>query len=75
MSNNIEWAHAEDNAFRLVEGDEDAGNGQTPNSDEELTGNVALVIDGCALYGQPAHLLELLADGVSKLSAHLAGQQ
>lgn len=74
MSQSIEWAHAGDNAFRLVEGDEDAGNGQTPNEDEDTTGNVALVIDGCALYGQPFHLLELLADGLAQVSAHLAGR-
>jgi hypothetical protein len=75
MSQSIEWAHA-DARFSLVEGDDDAGDGNTPNG--ELDGgpeNIARVVEGCALYGQPAELLELLADGVSKVSAHLAGQQ
>jgi hypothetical protein len=75
MSNSIEWAHA-DNRFYLVEGDEDAGDGNTPNG--ELDGgpeNIAQEVEGCALYGQPAELLELLSDGIAKVSAHLAGQQ
>jgi hypothetical protein len=75
MSQSIEWAHA-DARFSLVEGDDDAGDGNTPNG--ELDGgpeNIALVVEGCALYGQPADLLELLSDGIAKVSAHLAGRQ
>jgi hypothetical protein len=74
MSQSIEWAHA-DNRFYLVQSDEDAGDGNTPGEDAEDEGNIALVVEGCALHGQPAELLELLADGIAKVSAHLAGQQ
>lgn len=77
MSQNIEWAHAKDNAFRLIQGDEDAGDGNTPEGEidgSDESGQIGLVIDGCAVYGQPADLLELLSDAVSQISAHLAGQ-
>lgn len=74
MSQSIEWAHAKDNALRLIQGDEDAGDGNTPCEDEEDNGTIGLVIDGCALYGQPADLLELLSDGIAQVSAHLAGR-
>lgn len=73
MSQTIEWAHA-DAGLTLLTGDEAAPDGNTPNDGEVSDGNIALVIDGCALYGQPAELLELLADGVAKVSAHLAGR-
>ena len=74
MSQSIEWAGAQNAHFYLVQGDEDAGDGNTPNEDGANDGHIALVLDGCALYGQPAELLELLSDGISKVSAHLAGQ-
>jgi hypothetical protein len=75
MSLSIEWASA-DAGVQLILGNEAAEDGNTPNG--ELDGgpeNVALVVEGCALYGTPAELLELLSDGISKVSAHLAGQQ
>ena len=74
MSQSIEWAHAHA-GLQLITGQQDAGDGNTPDSGEVEEGNIALVIDGCALYGQPADLLELLSDGISQISAHLAGQQ
>lgn len=76
MSTTIEWAHAGDATFCLVLGDEDAGDGNTPEGEidgSDESGNIALVLEGCALYGQPAELLQLLADGLTLLSAHLAG--
>lgn len=74
MSTTIEWAHAKDNAFRLIQGDEDAGDGNTPAECPEDADHIGLVIDGCALYGQPADLLVLFSDAVSQISAHLAGR-
>ena len=74
MSQSIEWAHA-DAGMQLITGDEEAADGNTPNEGEVSDGNIALVVDGCALYGQPAELLELLAEGIGRISAHLAGQQ
>lgn len=71
MSQSIEWAHAA-NPVRLVLGDEDAGDGNTPD-DELAEGNIALVVEGCALYGKPAELLVLLSEAVSTVSGHLAG--
>ena len=73
MSQSIEWAYA-DNNIDLVLGDEEAPDGQTPDENELESGNIALVIEGCALYGKPAELLDMLSRGVSLVSAHLAGQ-
>ena len=74
MSQTIEWAGAADAAFALILGDEDAGDGNTPNEGTEDAGYIALVLDGCAIYGTPGELLELLSDAVAQVSAHLAGQ-
>lgn len=74
MSQSIEWAHAGDNAMTLLLGDEAAADGNVPCEAEDDDGTIALVVDGCALYGQPAELLELLSDGISQISAHLAGR-
>jgi hypothetical protein len=71
MSQSIEWAHAV-NPVRLVQGDEDAGDGNTPD-DELAEGNLALIVEGCAIYGKPAELLEFLSGAISTVSGHLAG--
>lgn len=76
MSTTIEWADASQR-FTFLGGDDEAEDGNTPNGDAapgrpELIG---LVVEGCAIYGTPAELLELLSDGISQVSAHLAGQQ
>lgn len=77
MSTTIEWAHVASTNAILVLGDEDAGDGNTPNGEidgSDESQNIALVAEGCALYGTPAELLEFLSDSISKVSAHLAGQ-
>lgn len=74
MSQSIEWAHA-DAGVQLITGQEEAPDGNTPDAGEVEEGNVALLVDGCALYGQPAEVLELLAEAISLVSGHLAGQQ
>lgn len=73
MSTTIEWAHA-DAGVQLITGQEEAADGNTPDSGEVEEGNIALVIDGCAIYGQPGEVLELLSDSIAMISAHLAGQ-
>ena len=78
MAQTIEWAHVASTGLFLVEGDEDAGDGNTPNGEidgSDESQNIALVAEGCALYGTPAELLEFLSEAISKVSAHLAGQQ
>ena len=77
MSNNIEWAYVKDTYAHLLGPDDEADDGNTPageidGSDESK--NIALVVEGCALYGEPAHLLEFFSDAIAKISAHLAGQ-
>jgi hypothetical protein len=74
MSMRTEWERG-NVGFTFLASDEAAEDGMTPDTDEASTGNVALAIGGVVIYGQPAELLELLADGVAKVSAHLAGQQ
>jgi hypothetical protein len=74
MSMRTEWERG-NVGFTFLASDEEHEDGMTPDTDEATTGNVALAIGGVVIYGQPAELLELLADGVSKVSAHLAGQQ
>jgi hypothetical protein len=73
MSQGIEWAHAK-HGFTLIEADDEI-DGISPDSGELTVGNIGLAVDGAIVYGQPAELLELLSDGISKVSAHLAGQQ
>lgn len=73
MSTTIEWAHVAHNAFQLIEGDEDAGDGNTPN-DEPDEGQLALVVDGCAIYGDPEGLIAMLQDGIDKVKAYTAKQ-
>lgn len=72
MSQSIEWAGAHEH-FTLIDGDEEAPDGNTPNEGNDW-GYIALVTGGVALIGNPAELLELLSDGIAKVSAHLAGQ-
>ena len=72
MSTTIEWAHA-NAGLTLITSDESAPDGLTPDDGEASQGNIALVVDGCAIMGQPGELLELLSDAVAKVSAHLAG--
>lgn len=77
MSQTIEWAHVASCRTFLAKGDEDAGDGNTPNGEidgSDESKNIALVVEGCALYGTPGELLEFLADAVDKVSAHLAAQ-
>lgn len=75
MSQTIEWAQADARPL-LVLGDEDAGDGNTPNGDTAGgPENIAVVVEGCALYGTPAELLQLLSESVQLVSAHLAGRQ
>lgn len=77
MSQSIEWAHVASAPAYLLLGHEDAGDGNTPNSEidgSDESENLALVLDGCALYGTPGELLEFLSTAVSMVSAHLAGQ-
>jgi hypothetical protein len=74
MSMRTEWERG-NVGFTFLASDEEHTDGMTPDTDEVSTGNVALAIGGVVIYGQPAELLELLADGVAKVSAHLAGQQ
>ena len=74
MSTTIEWADA-GQALTFLTGNEEAADGNTPNGDGHPNENmVAIVVDGCAIYGTPGELLELLSDGVGKVSTHLAGQ-
>lgn len=60
MSDSIEWTHAE-NGFTLIGPDEDAGDGNTPDTEEVDPGNYGLRMGNCCLYGQPEELLELLS--------------
>ena len=69
----LEWAHA-DAGVSLILSDEDAGDGNTPDKGEVETGNIALLVDHAVIYGQPGEVLELLADSIAMISAHLAGQ-
>lgn len=74
MTTTIEWASARERLV-LIQGNEEAADGNTPNDGNDSAGRVALAVGGCAIYGTPADLLELFADGITQVSAHLAGQQ
>lgn len=73
MTQTIEWARVRDGG-QLLLGDEAAADGNAPDDSEATAGNIAVVVEGCAIYGQPAEMLEFFADAISKISAHLAGQ-
>ena len=74
MSTTIEWASA-DQGVTLLVGNDEAGDGNTPNGEARDGADLmALTVEGCAIYGTPGQLLELLSDAVSMISAELAGQ-
>jgi hypothetical protein len=74
MSLTIEWAHVASAGMYLVLGDEDAGDGNTPNGEidgSDESQNIALVVEGCALYGTPDELMAWLSAAKQRLISHM----
>jgi hypothetical protein len=70
MSQTIEWAHAQV-PFRLVEGNEEAADGNTPNENGR-DDYIAVTWEGIALYGTPLEVLLALTKASRAVAAYAA---
>lgn len=72
MADSIEWAHTSGPVY-LIGGDEEAGDGNTPN-DAPGDGFVAVLFEQCAIYGTPLELIDTFTSAIRTITEHLKDQ-